>query len=91
MTNCTNQFQGLRFLVSTQSYQNAAAVTPNDTTDLDRTCSALYIGQTGDVKVNIENSGEAIIFKSVPVGFLPVRATRVYATGTTAQNILALW
>lgn len=91
LTACTNMFQGMRFLVSTASYQNAEAVTTSDDDALDRTATALYIGSTGDVKVDLENSGSGIIFKSVPVGFLHVRATKVYATGTTAGNILALW
>jgi hypothetical protein len=84
-------FQGMRFLVSTASYQNALAVTPSDDDALDRTATALYIGSSGDVKVDLENSGEAIIFKSVPVGFLPARVTKVYSTGTDASSIIALW
>jgi hypothetical protein len=33
----------------------------------------------------------AIVFKAVPVGRLNVRATRVYSTGTTATNLVAVW
>lgn len=90
MTACTSMFQGLRHLVSVSSFQNAEAVTASDSSALDRTSTALYIGVSGDVKVDLENSG-TVVFKAVPVGILPVRATKVYSTGTTATYILSLW
>lgn len=67
----------------------AAAVTPSDTVDLTTAPRALYVGVSGDVKVNMLGSG-AVTFKAAPVGVLPIRVSRVYATGTTATNILAL-
>lgn len=91
MTDCTNFFQGIRFLVGVGSYQNAAAVTPSNDTDLSETASALYIGVTGDVTVDMEGVGEGILFKTVPVGYLYGRFTRVYATGTDATDIISLW
>ena len=91
MTNCTNQFQGMRFLVATASFQNAGAVTPSNIEDLTTTASALYIGSAGALKVDMEGEGEAVIFAAVPVGLLPIRVTRVYATGTVAGSIIALW
>jgi hypothetical protein len=50
----------------------------------------LYIGVSGDVKVDLEDSGQGIVFKAVPVGMLDVRASKIYAAGTTATNIVAL-
>jgi len=92
MTNCTNMFQGMRHLVSVSAFQNAVAVTPSDTEGLARTASALYIGVSGDVKVDVEGSGEAIVFKAVPVGLLPVRVTKVYTVAEGgASSIIALW
>ncbi len=92
MTACTNNFQGLRHLVSVSSFQNAATVTPSDTVELSNTASALYIGVSGDVKVDVEGSGTAIVFKSVPVGLLPVRVTKVYTVSEGgASSIVALW
>ena len=67
----------------------ARAVTPSDTTDL-IDVSQLYIGVTGDVKVMLEQGGEAVVLKAHPVGYCPLRVKRVYATGTTATNIIAL-
>ena len=51
----------------------------------------LYIGVTGDVKVKTA-SGNEVVFTGVPAGsFMPVQVTQVFATGTTATNIVALW
>lgn len=92
MTDCTNNFQAMRFLVATASYQNASAVTPSDTEDLSTTASALYIGGAGDVKVDMEGTGEAVIFKAVPVGtILNGRFTKVYDADTDATYIISLW
>lgn len=70
--------------------EHAANVTPSDTVDLTAPARGLYIGTPGDVKI-ITIHGEAVTFSNVPVGILPVRAKRVYSTGTTATNIVALW
>ena len=91
MTACTSIFQGISFLVSTAAYQNAAAVVTSDTDDLATTASALYIGVSGDVKVDMEGVGTAITYKAAPVGYLKGRFTRVYANGTDATDIIAVW
>jgi hypothetical protein len=72
-------------------YANTAAVTPDDDNDLNDTTRALYIGGAGNVTI-IDANGNTTTFEAVPVGMiLPVRASRVMATGTTATNIVALW
>ena len=49
----------------------------------------LFVGGTGTVKVNT-TKGSTVTYTGVPSGFyLQVRATRVYATGTTATSIVA--
>lgn len=71
--------------------RRAAAVTPSDAVDLSMTAArGLYIGVAGDVTVDVMDSGTNILFKGMPVGFLAVSVRRVYATGTTATNIVAL-
>jgi hypothetical protein len=87
----TSYFDYLRFLGGVLAFKNAAAVTPSNTEDLAVTASALYIGVSGHVKVDMEGTGDGIIFKSVPVGILRGRFTRVYSTGTAATDIIALW
>jgi len=68
---------------------NAVSVTPSDSTDLDPPARALYIGGTGDIKVDTIN-GDTATFTAHPVGYMPVEVKRVHSTGTTASSILAL-
>lgn len=71
---------------------DVSAVTPNDSTDLpDGPCRGLYIGTSGDVKLTPAAGSTAVVFVGVPVGVLPVAASRVYDTGTDADDILALY
>jgi hypothetical protein len=65
----------------------AGAVTKSDTTVLDFT--ALYVGGTGDVSVDLTEGGTAVVFVGVPAGtILPVVGTRVNSTATTATNMV---
>ena len=75
----------------------AAAVTPSNTVDIPAITGGtnngcvLYIGGYGDVKVDTVG-GDTVTFVGVLGGtFFPVQVMRVYATGTTATNIVALW
>ena len=71
--------------------ENAAAVTPNDTNELDYATTALYIGGAGNVTVRMLMGG-TVTFAAVPAGTqLRIRAKGVNATGTTATNIVALY
>lgn len=70
---------------------NAAAVTPNDSTDLAATSRAIYVGGAGNLAV-ITAGGQTVTFTGVPAGaILPIRASRVMLTNTTATSIMALW
>jgi hypothetical protein len=58
---------------------------------LNATYEAFYIGVGGDVSLDCATSGANIVFKNLASGqLLPVRATVVNATNTTATNIVAL-
>jgi len=58
---------------------------------LGATYEAFYIGVGGDVSLDCVTSGTNIVFKNLASGqMLPVRATVVNATNTTATNIVAL-
>ena len=71
---------------------SAAAVTASNTADLITPARALYIGGAGDVVVNMLGEGSSITFAGLAAGsILPVRVSRVLATGTTATDIVALW
>jgi hypothetical protein len=76
----------------------AAAVTPSNTVDIPSITGGtsnngcvLYVGGAGDLTVDTVG-GDAVTFVAVPAGsFIPVQVTRVYATGTSATSIVALW
>ena len=58
---------------------------------LGATYQAFFIGVGGDVSLDMATSGTNIIFKNLASGqMLPVQATVVNATNTTATNIVAL-
>lgn len=70
---------------------NGAAITPNDSSDLANVTRGIYVGATGDLKVTLAGSG-TVTFVGVPAGtLLPIRANRVFATGTTATSLVALY
>jgi hypothetical protein len=71
---------------------NAAAVDPSaaDVT-LAPVARRLFVGVSGDVKVDTAGGQAGVLFKSVPVGYLDVRATKVYKAGTTASGLVAMW
>jgi hypothetical protein len=49
----------------------------------------IYVGVSGDVKVDLLYGG-TVIFKAMPIGLYPLRVKRFYAPGTTATNVLGL-
>ena len=80
--------------------ERAAAVIPSDTVNIpyiggDGTTPSwpcvLYIGSGGNIRV-LTAGGDDVTFNNVLGGtFLPIQVTRVFATNTTAFNIVALW
>ena len=75
----------------TSPADNAAAVTPSDSTDLAFISRALYVGGAGNIIVTMAGGGD-VTFSAVPAGsILPVRVTRVKATSTTATSIVNLY
>ena len=67
---------------------NAIAVTPSDTADLPIASKRLWVGGAGTVKVNTVG-GSTLTYTSPAGAYINVRASRVYATGTSATSILA--
>ena len=65
-------------------YENAVAITPNDTATF-RATKALYVGDAGQIKVDMEGTGTAVIFYGLLASsILPVKVTRVYDTDSDA-------
>ena len=53
--------------------------------------AVLYIGTAGNLKVTTV-AGDEVTFIGINTGaFFPVQVAKVWATGTSASNIIALW
>ncbi len=69
---------------------DAFDITPHDTDELVEATRALYVGDPGDVAVELISGAEVTFFNVAASSLLPVRVVRVKATGTTADQILGL-
>jgi hypothetical protein len=70
--------------------EGSAPVTPNDSADLTEIARSLYVTGAGDVK--FDGADGTTDTWTVPANFvIPVAVRRVYATGTTATGIKAIW
>tara|TARA_R100001244_G_scaffold118755_4_gene88441 strand:+ start:1105 stop:1371 length:267 start_codon:yes stop_codon:yes gene_type:complete len=82
-----------------QAYR-AADVTPSDTVDIPAVSTAggegnngcvLYCGVAGNIRVLTVGNDDVTLVGVNTGAFLPLQVKRVFATGTTSTNILALW
>ena len=65
-------------------------IVPSDTVDFDWMARTIYVGTGGDVTA-VMLSGKVQLFKNVPSGgLLPIRVSRINATGTTATDMVGL-
>ena len=70
---------------------HAADVAPSDGSDISHVTRAIYVGGAGDLRVTLKGGGD-VTFRNLGSGvLLPVRATRVWQSGTTAGDLVALW
>lgn len=70
---------------------SAAAVTTHDTNELANLTTRVFVGGAGNIKVTMMD-GTDVTFTGVIAGsVLPIRVRRIFATGTTATNIVAMW
>lgn len=66
------------------------SITPSDGDSFTKT-RALYVGGAGDLRVQTE-AGQDVTIPSVKAGVMyPFIVTKVYATGTTASGIVAVY
>lgn len=77
----------VRQIVSAAPY----AIVPSDANDLPAVPFGIYVGTGGDVRLKgSELNAPDVIYKNLPdASYIAVRASRVYATGTTATNMIA--
>ena len=74
----------------TEPAYDMASVTTSDSSEIDPT-RGLYIGGAGNIKVDTA-AGTTVTLNSAAAGsVLTIRVKKVYATGTTATNIVALY
>ena len=53
--------------------------------------AVFYVGTGGDVKITTA-AGDDVTLVGLPTGsFVPVQTIKIFNTGTTASNIIALW
>jgi len=75
----------------TQQAIRAVAISPSNSVDLTVSGAVVFIGVGGDVEVTTV-SGDTAVFKNLASGsILPVQVRRVWATGTTATDMVALY
>ena len=71
---------------------NALALNVGQDTTLGVPCRCLFVGNTGNLKVDTAGGNTGITFVNVQNGaYVNVRAIKVYASGTTCNNVVALW
>ena len=78
----------------------AAVVTPSNTDNIPNVATedgsgnngcVLYVGGAGTLKVKTVG-GDEVTFVGITAGsFIPVQVVQVFAEGTSATNIIALW
>lgn len=85
----TDTFAG--FSPSPQSpITHGLAITPDDAGDLPHLTRAIYIGTGGDVRATLAN-GTTLTFVNMVQGWHPIRVSRVWAAGTTADHLVGCW
>lgn len=76
---------------ATVSARRANAVVTSDTVIYDQPTRGLYVGSGGNVTVEMV-SGGIVTFTNIIAGtLLPIQVDRIYSTGTTATNLVALY
>ena len=78
----------------------AVLVVPSDTQEIPNPAAqnglgnygcVLYVGVAGNLRVTTV-AGDDVTFENIQNGsFFPVQVKQVFSTGTTADNIIALW
>jgi hypothetical protein len=82
---------GMAWKDDMDSYTEWLPLTPSDTADLVRFTDAILVGGAGDVAAVMQNN-RAVTLTGLPAGaWVPIKARRINATGTTATALVALY
>lgn len=67
------------------------SVVPSDTNDLSNVSRAIYVGSAGHVRVTLKGGADVTFTNAGSGAVLPIRASRIWQTGSTAADMVALW
>lgn len=65
-------------------------ITPNDTGELREVTRAVYVGQGGDLAVEMADGGSIVLRDLKPGVVYPLRLAKVLSTSTTAANVVGM-
>lgn len=87
----TDDYSSLSGQAWTAPASSSAPITPSDSTDLSDLTRWVFVGGAGNL-VAVMKDGTTVSFIGIVAGtLLPIRVSRVMATGTTATGIIAGW
>lgn len=70
---------------------HAVAVVADNTNTFSNVSLAIYVGTTGNAEI-LTKSGETVVFRNIPAGtIIPIQATRVNISNTTASNMVMMY
>lgn len=76
--------------VTDQARSAISAQTVTTTTTFTNFTRAIYVGNSGDIPVTLED-GTSVTIKNAAAGYHPLQVIAVGGTGLTATNVLALF
>lgn len=76
---------------ATQSARDCIEITPSNDANLAREARAIFIGIGGNLKISTQYGNTVTFMNLVRGQILPVQVVKVWATGTTASNLIALF
>ena len=72
--------------------KSAFNVTPNNSANLTYVSRGIYIGTTGNINCIFVGDSANTLLANLPTGgFYSFRIAKIWATGTTADNIVAIY
>lgn len=75
----------------TRAAEAAIDITPDDNATIAPSIRAIYVGTSGDLRVQFEEDGSIVTLPNIVAGIIhPLFLRRVYSTGTTATDIVGL-
>lgn len=77
--------------VAEAKVERAFKIVPDDNNDLERPTIALYIGTTGNLKIDLVDGGTVTLMNIVAGAWHPIAVKKIYATDTTCGEIVGAY